>query len=244
MPLTAAAAGGLVGVALWFSRPAGMDRRPAVVLLVLSFLVVLGLCVALGLMEAAPIANGFHFGLHLLVAVLALLALRIGLQLALLHEEHDEMNPEAQVLCPHCDHVVPDTAFCPNCGVATRAASRTARAVRRTAEDVGVPVARPGYALPAGTYDGGAGAAHHPHPTADGVGCRCRRRGRGGCWGIGAGHTAGSALCVPTRLRGASDRQARRYEPMVYLWRRQVRGPVSARRYGVRGDSWIPRAWT
>lgn len=153
MPLTAAAAGGLVGVALWFSRPAGMDRRPAVVLLVLSFLVVLGLCVALGLMEAAPIANGFHFGLHLLVAVLALLALRIGLQLALLHEEHDEMNAEAQVLCPHCDHVVPDTAFCPNCGVATRAASRTARAVRRTAEDVGVPVARPGYALPARTYD-------------------------------------------------------------------------------------------
>jgi hypothetical protein len=152
MPLTAAAAGGLVGAALWFTRPAGIDRRPAVVLLVASFLVVLGLFVVLGLSEVAAFANGLHFGLHVLVAVVALLALRIGLQVALLHEAHDEMNPGAQVLCPHCDHVVPDTAFCPNCGVATRAASRTARATSRTAEDVGVPTARPGYAVPAGTY--------------------------------------------------------------------------------------------
>ena len=152
MPLTAAAAGGLVGVALWFNRPAGMDRRPAVVLVVSSFIVVLGLCVAIGLMEVAPFANGFHFGLHVLVAIVALLALRIGVQAALLHEAHDEMNPEAQVLCPHCDHVVPDTAFCPNCGVATRAASRTARAARRTTEDIGVPAARPGYAVPTGSY--------------------------------------------------------------------------------------------
>ena len=48
---------------------------------------VLGLYVALGLMEAASITNGLHFGLHLLVAVFALLALRIGVQSALLHED-------------------------------------------------------------------------------------------------------------------------------------------------------------
>jgi hypothetical protein len=152
MPLTAAATGGLVGVALWFTRPAGSDRRPGVVLVVSSVLVVLGLCVAVGLMEAAPLSNGLHFGVHLLIAGFALLALRIGVQVALLHEAHDEMNPGAQVLCPHCDHVVPDNAFCPNCGVATRAASRTARATRRTAGGVGVPEVRPGYAVPAGSY--------------------------------------------------------------------------------------------
>lgn len=151
MPLTAAAAGGLVGVALWFNRPAGMDRRPAVVLLVSSFLVVLGLCVGIGLMEVAPFANGLHFGVHVLAAVVALLALRVGVQAALLHEAHDEMNPEAQVLCPHCDHVVPDAAFCPNCGVAARAASRTSRTKRRSAAGMGVT--RPGYALPAGPYE-------------------------------------------------------------------------------------------
>jgi hypothetical protein len=151
MPLTAAAAGGLVGVALWFTRPVGSDRRPGVLLLVSSFLVVLGLWVAIGLMEAAPFTNGLHFGVHLFVAVLALLALRIGVQAALLHEAHDEMNPDAQILCPHCDHVVPDTAFCPNCGVAARAASRTSRTKRRS--PAGMGVTRPGYALPAGSYE-------------------------------------------------------------------------------------------
>jgi hypothetical protein len=103
-------------------------------------------------MEVAPFANGLHFGVHVLAAVVALLALRIGVQAALLHEAPDEMNPEAQVLCPHCDHVVPDTAFCPNCGVAARAASRTARASRRAGDHVVVPAARPGYAVPTGTY--------------------------------------------------------------------------------------------
>jgi hypothetical protein len=152
MPLTAAAAGGLVGVALWFTRPADKDRRLTVALPAASFLVVLFLCIALGVMETAPILNGLHFGLHLLVAIIALLALRIGVQSALLHESRDETNPAAQVLCPHCEHVVPDTAFCPNCGVATRAASRTARATRRAANDIGGPALRPGYALPAGSY--------------------------------------------------------------------------------------------
>jgi hypothetical protein len=150
MPLTAAALGGLAGVALWFARPADKGRRPAIVLLVASFLVVLGICVGLGLLGATSFANGLHFGLSLLAAVIALLALRAGVQAALLHEAHDEMNPQAHVLCPHCDHVVPDTAFCPNCGVATRAASRTSRAARRAAQ--GVTSARPGYAVPPGSY--------------------------------------------------------------------------------------------
>jgi hypothetical protein len=152
IPLTAAAAGGLVGVALWFTRPADKDRRPAVALLAVSSLVVLCLFVAMGLMEAFAITHGLHFGMHLLIAVLALLALRIGVQAALLHEAHDEVKPGAQVLCPHCDHVVPDSAFCPNCGVATRAASRTARATRQSAEATGVPAVRPGYAVPRGSY--------------------------------------------------------------------------------------------
>jgi hypothetical protein len=152
LPLTAAALGGLVGVSLWFTRPADEHRRPAVVMLAASFLVALGLFLVLGFMEVASLTNGLHLGLHLLVAVFALLAARIGVQSALLHEAHDEIGPGAQVLCPHCDHVVPDSAFCPNCGVAARAASRTARATRRTADDVGVPAVRPGYAVPMGSY--------------------------------------------------------------------------------------------
>ncbi len=68
-----------------------------------------------------------------MIAAFALIALRIGVQTALLHEEHDPVDPNALVLCPHCDTVVPDMPFCPNCGVAARAASRTSRTARRAA---------------------------------------------------------------------------------------------------------------
>ena len=86
-----------------------------------------------------------------MIAVIALLALRIGLQYCLLHEEHDAPDPE-RVLCPHCDHVVPDMAFCPNCGVAAAAASRTSRTARRAAVSEETAAPRPGYAIPAGAY--------------------------------------------------------------------------------------------
>ncbi len=88
----------------------------------------------------------------MLVAVFALLAARVGLQAALLYEEHDPANPDGHVLCPHCDHVVPDMPFCPNCGVAARAASRTSRMARRAdTGDTGTQV-WPGYAMPAESY--------------------------------------------------------------------------------------------
>ena len=167
LPLTAAAAGGLAGVALWFARANAKRRRAAVMLIVSSLLVVVVLYGALGTLEVAGIANGLHLGLYLLVAVIALLALRIGVQVALLHEAHEEAEPQARVLCQHCEHIVPDTPFCPNCGVATRAASRTARNTHRAraetvlaetvlAEtvlaDTALDATRPGYAVPSGSY--------------------------------------------------------------------------------------------
>jgi hypothetical protein len=154
VPLTAAAMGGLVGAALWFSRPADDARRRSHTnaMLVSSVLVALLLYVAMGLLEASPQFEGLHFGLHVLIAVIAVLVLRIGLQAALLHEAHDDINPDQHVLCPHCDHIIPDMAFCPNCGVAARAASRTSRRARRNPSDTAVSEARPAYALPAGSY--------------------------------------------------------------------------------------------
>jgi rRNA maturation endonuclease Nob1 len=58
------------------------------------------------------------------------------LQLALLHEAHDEIQSDEPLLCPHCGHVVPDMAFCPACGVATRASSRSSRTSRRDTRPV------------------------------------------------------------------------------------------------------------
>ena len=147
VPAMALAAGGLVGTALWLNRTR---------VLVASVLTVVVLFAGLGLLEAVPISDGLQLGLHLVFAALTLLALRIGLQVALLREEHDVKNPAEQVLCPHCDHIVPDMAFCPNCGVAARSASRTSRAARRgdrPRQGHAGESSRAAYAVPPGPYE-------------------------------------------------------------------------------------------
>ena len=91
------------------------------------------------------------------------------MQAALLHEAHDEMNPEAQVLCPHCDHVVRIPRSVPTAVSPPAARGHRARSGARP----------PGWespgraALPAGSY-GQCRCGHHPYPIADDG-----RRGRG-----------------------------------------------------------------
>ncbi|MGX9788935.1 zinc ribbon domain-containing protein [Mycobacterium sp. MMS18-G62] len=134
VPLTAAAAGGLIGAALWFTRPPSKEhQRPGLVRFALvGFAVaVLAVYLALGLIDVSHFPQMLMLGLYLAVAAVALLLLRVGLHLALLHEAHDEIQADEPLLCPHCGHVVPDMAFCPACGVATRASSRSSRTVRR-----------------------------------------------------------------------------------------------------------------
>ncbi len=165
MPVTAIAAGGMVGTALWFTRradpprPLGSPSRAAVLS---ALAVVAAIYTGLGLIEFAQLPQGLQLALHLAVAALAVLAVRSGLHLALLHEAPGVSLGEP-ILCPHCRHVVPDMAFCPNCGVARRASSRSSRQARRDAavgrRDDGQSVGEhrtaalfPGYALQAGAY--------------------------------------------------------------------------------------------
>jgi hypothetical protein len=139
VPLTAAAAGGLIGAALWFTRPPSKrHQHPDVVRFVLvGFAVaVLAVYLALGLIDVAHFPQVLMLVLYLALATLAMFLLRIGLHLALLHEAHDEIRSDEPLLCPHCGHVVPDMAFCPACGVATRASSRSSRTSRRAARPV------------------------------------------------------------------------------------------------------------
>jgi hypothetical protein len=134
VPLTAAAAGGLIGAALWFTRPPSKQKqRPGVVrLLLVSFAVaVLALYLSLGLIDVAHFPQVLMLMLYLAVAMVAMFLLRLALHLALLHEAHDEIQSDEPLMCPHCGHVVPDMAFCPACGVATRASSRSSRTARR-----------------------------------------------------------------------------------------------------------------
>jgi hypothetical protein len=137
VPLTAAAVGGMVGAALWFMRRADApqqhrwQRLPA---LLPESAVVLIVYAGWGLIDIARLPQGVHLGLYVVMTVFALLALRVVLQAALLREEH-EPGSGAPVLCPNCDHLVPDMAFCPSCGIATNASSRSSRAARRLIDD-------------------------------------------------------------------------------------------------------------
>jgi hypothetical protein len=141
VPLTAAAVGGLIGTALWFTRPDNKkhQHRNYVRLALACFaLVVLVMYAGLGLVDVARFPQMLQLALHLTVAAVALLALRIGLHLALLHEAHDEILSDEPLLCPHCGTVVPDMAFCVACGAATRASSRSSRQARRDTRPVRV----------------------------------------------------------------------------------------------------------
>ncbi|CAN3131242.1 zinc ribbon domain-containing protein [Mycobacterium sp. smrl_JER01] len=134
MPLTAAAVGGLVGTALWFTRPpakAGTHRVFVRGVLVVIAVVVVAVYAGLGVIDVARFPQWLQLALHLTLTGLALFALRVGLHLALLHEAHDEPQIEDPILCIKCNHVVPDAPFCGRCGASMQASSRRSRQIRR-----------------------------------------------------------------------------------------------------------------
>ncbi|MGV0773883.1 zinc ribbon domain-containing protein [Mycobacterium syngnathidarum] len=127
VPVTAAAAGALAGVVLWFTPASGnAPHRPKHVRTVLALTTAsIPVCfVIVGLTDVAPAPQIWVLAVHFAVMALAILALRVGLQLALLHEAHNTVNTDESVLCPQCGHTAPDMAFCANCGVAVQALSQ------------------------------------------------------------------------------------------------------------------------
>ena len=159
IPLTAACAGGLLGAALWFRRPtgpAGLGRGLANAALALFGIAVLAIYAIVGVTDVAGLPQETMLAWHVAMAVVALLALRIGLQLALLHEQPDPIRGAPQ-LCLHCRNVVPEMAFCPACGAATHASSAASRAERRAVRALPEPsdditTGWPGYAVDAERY--------------------------------------------------------------------------------------------
>jgi hypothetical protein len=159
VPITAAAAGGMVGMLLWFRHPvhAGEENdgrvRPALVLLTA---VALLLHAAVGVLDIMGLPQVWMLVVHLLMTLFVLIILRICMQLALLHEKHDAIHEAQPILCDRCGHVVPDMAFCPACGAAAQATPRSARrehqAVLLTSACPAGEQEYPAYALPAGTY--------------------------------------------------------------------------------------------
>ena len=121
VPLVAAAATGYIGAALWSRRGTGSAAggrwftHP-----VLALMIALVVEIGLGYADDAVLPDIVLLTVHLAAAVLALLALRIGLHHVLLHEQRDVRIGPPRV-CPHCHRVVPAMPFCPMCGVAERA---------------------------------------------------------------------------------------------------------------------------
>jgi hypothetical protein len=153
VPISAAAAGGMVGIALWF-RPPGHHQGRVRLLLILLAAAALLVHAGVGIIDIVGMAQMPMVMAHIAVTVVVLLGLRLSLQLAMLHESHDPSETDRPLLCPQCEHVVPDMAFCPACGAATRASSQQSRRLRRGTlrprpEDAG---GYPGYALPSANY--------------------------------------------------------------------------------------------
>lgn len=161
IPLTAACAGGLIGAALWFSRPREAPRlpRPVVIAaLIGAGALVLAVYAIVGVIDVAGVPQLQTLGWHVAMAAVSVVGLRIGLQLALLHERPEPCTGEPE-LCLNCRNVVPHMAFCPLCGVATHAFSHASEVARRRvtalqADDAPArgAVVWPGYGLPFPAY--------------------------------------------------------------------------------------------
>lgn len=162
VPITAAAAGGMVGIALWFTQRQDASEHGRVRLaLVLLAAVALLVHAGVGVVDIVGLPQMTMLIIHVASAVGVLLLLRVTLQLALLHESQDPIREHEPLLCPFCEMVVPDMAFCPSCGAATRASSQDSRRERRdgcriqSADADGVGAAEkvyPGYAMPSASY--------------------------------------------------------------------------------------------
>ncbi len=149
VPITAASIGGIVGAALWVrrrSQSTHLGRWLATARIIAPIAIVL--YAVLGIIDYEQPPEATLLGLHIVVAIAALLLLRYGLHAVLLHEEHEVQVGPPRV-CPHCEHVVPSMPFCPHCGFAHRASSRSARSRLDLGESGPAEATEPGAEAPA-----------------------------------------------------------------------------------------------
>lgn len=137
-PLTTLTLGGMVGIALWFRPDPGCHHPRRALWAVILCAVTAGLLYAvIWIVDAEEWDHGVELAINLALTVLSLLTLRAGMQIALLHERHDELTGEP-ILCVQCEKVVPDMVFCPDCGASSVAASQSSERLRRQSRPVPV----------------------------------------------------------------------------------------------------------
>ena len=129
-PITTTAAGGLIGLLLWFTPRPGPNGKRARRTLIICAALGIALYLSVWGIESLGMGPVPEVSLKLGQAVLAILLVRCAVQTALLHEQPDPASGEP-ILCVHCERVVPDMPFCSACGAAARASSQTSRRLRR-----------------------------------------------------------------------------------------------------------------
>jgi len=136
VPLTAAAVGGAIGATLWFvpRRDTGHRSRwysvtsplPSVAFGLVAYL-------GLGVLDFISPPSVVETVVYAVLTVVALYVLRIVVHSTLLHAQPDDAGtPEATLRCAECERVVPDLPFCPQCGLASLATSRSSWVRRRS----------------------------------------------------------------------------------------------------------------
>jgi hypothetical protein len=125
------AAGGVLGIALWFQpdRRAGRDPRRARLALAICAALAFASYIGVWAIDGSDLPRMMDVAGKLVLAVFAIVVVRCAVQIALLHETPDPADG-APVLCVHCERVVPNMPFCVACGSAARASSRTSRRLR------------------------------------------------------------------------------------------------------------------
>ena len=131
------AAGGVFGLSLWFraAHRDGRDPRRARLALTICTILAVGTYVGIWGIDSLDLPRAVDVAATIVVSVLALIIVRISVQIAVLHEAPDPGTGDP-LLCVHCERVVPDMAFCAACGAAARASSRSSRRLRRESPPV------------------------------------------------------------------------------------------------------------
>jgi PrsW family intramembrane metalloprotease len=126
IPFIYASVTGLIAGSIWLMR--GRVRTLAAngwtTKLWTNILVAILVLVGLGFVNVYILQAPLSVGIYAVVAAVLLLWVRIAMHHMLLAEAVEvEIGPEAP--CFHCHHIVPRMAFCPHCGIATRATPKT-----------------------------------------------------------------------------------------------------------------------
>ncbi len=127
-PLISAMVTGLVGAGWWVTLGTGPTRARGRWLAspLLALLLALAVQIGLGFTALAALPQAALILADLLAIAVVILLVRIVLHHVLLHEAQGVVVGPPRV-CSQCSHLVPTMAFCPNCGVADRAAARAVR---------------------------------------------------------------------------------------------------------------------